>query len=362
MALKELERLQALHRFLNLDIKKDAELQEIAELAAELLDCPITLITLIEGDTQYFIYRVGTDIRQVNNENTFCQFLNATDELLIVTDANSDPRFADNPFVSGHPNICFYAGSPLTTHDGHVLGSICILDSKPRILSDAQQHLIKVLAKRVIQIMEFEFSINLLKQQFVLAREAETKLRSFFESSGACHLLIDREMCIMAFNKNMAGFLERMYDVKLKQGIHVSKILQGPSLESFEGDFKLALSGRTVTFEREVVYKNAERIWWYVSFEPGYNPDGEIIGISYNATDITERKVNEEKILAQNSSLRQIAHMQSHELRKPVATILGLMEVLKLDHASAITTEMKMLEETTNELDEKIRMIVDMIN
>ncbi|WP_170113646.1 GAF domain-containing protein [Mucilaginibacter yixingensis] len=351
-----------MHRFLNLEIDKDAELQEMIELTAELLNCPIALITLIEGDTQYFLYKVGTDVEQVSNSDSFCRYLNLGNDLMVVTDTHKDERFASNPFVTGNPNVVFYAGVPLTTHDGHLLGSICILDVISREFTPVQSRLLRVLAKRVIQIMEFEFSINLLKQQFLQARDAETKLRSFFESSSSCHLLIDRDMGVMAYNKNMASFLKRMYNVMLKQGTHVNQILQGPALESFTTDFKQALSGKTITFEREVNYKNGERIWWYVAFEPGFDAEGKIIGISYNATDITARKVNEEKILAQNSSLRQIAHMQSHELRKPVATILGLMEVLKLDHSPEMTEEMYMLEETTRELDDKIRMIVNMIN
>lgn len=362
MATKDLERLQALHRFLNLEINKDAELQEMIELAAELLDCPIALITLLEGDIQHFLYKVGTDIEQVSNTESFCRYLSLTNDLMVVNDTHKDERFANNPFVTGEPYVAFYAGAPLATHDGHLLGSICALDVMPREFSPVQLKLLKVLTKRVIQIMEFEFSINLLKQQFLLARDAETKLRSFFESSSSCHLLIDKDMHVMAYNKNMAAFLKRMYNVELRQGTHVNQVLQGPALESFTTDFNQALSGKTITFEREVNYKNGERIWWYVAFEPGYNAEGQIIGISYNATDITARKVNEEKILAQNSSLRQIAHLQSHELRKPVATILGLMEVLKLDHSPEMTEEMHMLEETTRELDEKIRMIVDMIN
>lgn len=362
MALKELERLQALHRFLNLKIDKDAELQEIAELTASLLDCPITLITLMDADTQYFLYKVGTDLEYVSNKDSFCRYLSINNELLIVPNTTKDERFTTSPFVTGTPNAVFYVGAPLTTHDGHLLGSLCALDVVPRQLSPVQLKTLKVLAKRVTQLLEFEFSINLLKQQTTLARDAETKLRSFFESSSSCHLLIDKQMAVMAYNKNMASFLQRMYDVKVKQGTMVQQVLQGAALERFTEDFNQALSGKTISFEREVIYKNEERIWWYVTFEPGFNTEGEIIGISYNATDITLRKVTEEKILAQNSSLKQIAHLQSHELRKPVATILGLMEVMKLDYAPQMTQEMHMLEETTRELDEKIRMIVNMIN
>lgn len=360
MPLRELKRLQTIHRFLNLEIDKDSELQEIAVLAAELLDCPVALITMMHERIQYFLYKVGTDQQQNAIKYTFCQYLK-TDQLLIVTDATLDPRFANNPHVKVSPFVRFYAGAALRTHDGHQLGSLCVMDMQPRQLSQAQEHLLKVLAKRIIQITEFEFSINLLKEQFIKSRESEIKLWSFFETSSALHLLVGKDLKVIDFNRNLAGFIQQMYQLKLEPGLPVSEVLQGPALVSFIKDFEIAATGEVVQFERQVTYPNGRKIWWYVTFEPGFNPEGEIVGISYNAMDINERKNNEALVLEQNEALREIAFIQSHEMRKPVASILGLMEVIKTQ-TPGLSEELAMMEPLTLDLDHRIRQIVEKIS
>jgi len=358
MPQQELERLQAIHRFLNLKIDKDQNLQEIAELASELCETPIALISLIEGDKQYFKYKVGIDAEYVMRTDTFCQHLPKGDELLIIENADTDPRVLNNACVVGRPNVRFYAGIPLNTHDGHTLGSLCVIDTKPRQLSTAQQRLLKVLSKRIIQIMEFEFSLNILKEQYIQAKDSETKLRSFFESGNSCHTLLGKELRIIAFNKNMAEFIERTYGVKLYAGMPVSEVLSGPALERFVDECNMALNGTPLRYEREVVYPT-ETIWWAITFDPGYNAEGEIIGISFNAYDITERILHEQQIVDQNNSLKNIAHIQSHELRRPVASILGFMEIFKSNGYQASSDELMLMEYATKELDDRIRNIVD---
>lgn len=357
MPQEELDRLQAVNRFLNLEIDTGKNLQEIVELAAELCETPIALISLIDDDTYYINFKVGTDEEKTLRKDTFCQYLSKKNELLIVPDASADARFANNPYVTGKPNVRFYAGIPLTTHDGHNLGSLCVIDHHTRPISDAQKHLLRVLGKRIVQLTELELSIKILKKQYLQARDAEIKLRSFFESGSSCHLLISPELRVITFNKNMADLIRRIYRIELFAGTPVSSVLSGPALERFVNECNMALSGISLSYEREVAYPQ-ETIWWHITFEPGFNNEGETIGISFNAYDITERKLQEKQILDQNESLKNIAHIQSHELRKPVASILGLMEIFKGNGYQSTTEELKILESATKELDDKIRDIV----
>jgi PAS domain S-box-containing protein len=357
----ELKLLQTIHRFLNLEIDKDIELQEITELAAEVLDCPVALITLSDSDKQNYCYSVGKEINTSAIRNSLCLDLNI-EVPEIINDTLEDHRFSSNPLVVGEPHIRFYAEAPLLTHDGHKLGNICVVDTKPKQLNSAQTHSLKVLAKRIIQITEFEFSINLLKEQFMKSRAAEIKLRAFFETSSSLHLLVDNNMNVLDFNRNMADFLWHMHDVKIQQEMPVSSVFDGESFDRFKQDFIRATKGQIVHFERKVKYRNSREIWWQVSFEPGLNPEGEIIGISYHASDITDRKNNEALILEQNRALKEIAFVQSHELRKPVATILGLVALLKQPESNEMSDELEMLDQTAKELDTKIRAIVDKIS
>jgi PAS domain S-box-containing protein len=351
----EIERLQAVDRFLNLQLNNEGELKEIVELASELCETPLSFITMMDEHTQYFKFKVGTDEVQNRRENTFCQYLVEGKELLVVQDALLDDRFINNPLVAGSPNLRFYAGAPLTTSDGFNLGTLCVIDVKPKQLSDAQKHLLSALSKRVIQIMEVSLNIQMVKEQFL---QSEIKLRSFFESAGACHLLVGKELEVISFNKKMADFLERVYHIQLFAGTNICQVLTGKHLDSFIEEYSLAFNGTPVKYEREVSY-DEELIWWQVSFEPCYSSEGEIIGISYNTIDITERKLHEQQIMAQTQSLEKIAFIQSHGLRRPVASILGFMELFKSNNYIATKKELIMMETVTKELDGHIRAIVD---
>jgi len=355
---KELNRLQAVHRFLVLEHNKESQLQEIVELASELFEAPVALITLMDKDIQYFKFKVGAEVGQNERENTFCQYLMDGDEVIEIQDALNDLRFKNNPIVSNAPFVRFYAGAPLITHDHHSVGSLCILDVKPKKLSCAQKHLLKVLANWAIMIMEFDLSLEVLKGQYIEAKGAEIKLRSFFESVGGMHLLIGKELDVMAFNKKMEDFIKKIYGVKLFEGIKVSEIIKGKQYNRFVDEYKQALYGISVKYEREVDHKG-QRIWWQVSFEPGYNAENKLVGVSYNAIDITERKIQEKQIIDQNESLKQIAYIQSHEMRKPVASLLGFMELFKANNYTTTKEELLLMEQTLKELDNKIRTIVD---
>jgi PAS domain S-box-containing protein len=352
------KRSQSVHQFLNLKLNKERELQEIVELASAMCNTPVALISLIDDDTQYFKFKVGTDIEQNDRKNSFCQYLVDQDDLLVIHDTELDIRFGDIPIVVNNVKVRFYAGAPLITNDGHSMGSLCIWDVKPRKLNKNQKKLLVMLAKRIIQIMEFEFVVGVLKKQRQEAQEAEIRLRSFFESSGSCHLLVGKKLEILAYNKAMADFVERMYQVKLFIGLKLNKILKDNQLETFLKDYRKVLNGSSVSFEQEYKYKGEEVIWMSVNFDAGYNPEGKVIGISYNATDITERKLNEQHIAKQNAALRRIAQIQSHEFRRPVASILGLMEIFKMNNYQTNEDEVKMMQKATEELDHKIKTIV----
>jgi hypothetical protein len=357
---KEFERLQAVHRFMNLEVNRTEDLQEIVEFVAELSETSIAMITLMNEHTQYIEFKVGTNLFQTVKEDTFCRYLNDEGGLLIVEDARKDRRFKNNPVVLGEPFVRFYAGAPLVTNEGFLLGSLCVMDSSPRVFSRRQMMLLKMLAKRVIEILEFELSVSLLKKQFARAEMADIKLRSFFYTAGACHLLIGKDMEIIAFNKSIAVFLEKMYAIEVYTGMKIQDIItEEGQYERFLTNYPIALSGKSVQYEIRMVFKE-EIIWWSVTLEPGLNAEDEIIGISFNAIDITKIKLHEQQILEQNEALLRIAHIQSHELRKPVATILGFMELFKLNNYSSTSEELLMMGKATQELDDKIRAIVNL--
>jgi PAS domain-containing protein len=358
MPLKELERLKAVNRFLRIDFSKEKELQEIVDLAAVICNTPTALITLLDHDTQHIKFKTGFNQLTTGREEAFCNYVLGTQEVLMVPDARLDERFIRNPLVIGDPNIRFYAGSPLNTSDGHTLGSLCVIDQYPKELTGMQLQMLEVLSRQVIQLLEFDVSLNVLKEQLMKAKDTEIKLRSFFESSNGCHLLLDKNLEVLAFNKASSEFIEKHYQGKLKIGTLVTDFIHHEHLPTFIINCNAAISGFPVELEIPLTYANGQRYWWAISYEPAYNPDGEIIGVSYNATDITRRIEQEQKVWAQNESLRHIAYIQSHEIRRPVASILGLVNVFEAEDFKATRSELLMLKEAAQELDEKIRRIV----
>lgn len=359
MPLKELERLASVNRFLKLEISKEKELQEIVSLAAQICGTPTALITLIDQNTQHIKFKVGFKPDKTSRKEAFCSHVIQQQEVMVVGDALKDERFAQNPLVIGGPKIRFYAGSPLTTEDGHALGSLCVIDQQPRELTTGQQQMLKALSKQVIQLLEFDTSLQILKEQYIAAKTSETKLRSFFESESSCHLLIGREMEILTYNKALAIFVQDMYGVKVNTDMKVTDYINATYQGDFIRNFKKALNGTPVKMERRLDYPG-RTIWWYFSFDPARNPDGDIIGVSYNATDVTQLVLEQQKVQAQHNSLDAIAWTQSHELRRPVASIMGLMNVIKAAGYQAEQEDLLMLEQAVDELDERIRHIVDL--
>ncbi|WP_434622835.1 putative bifunctional diguanylate cyclase/phosphodiesterase [Azospirillum sp. B2RO_4] len=129
---REGDRLAALQRFELLDTPAEPAFDQITRLAAKLLKVPVALISLVDRDRQWFKSRIGLPVQETPREHAFCAHALESDALLVVADARQDERFANNPLVTGDPNIRFYAGAPLRTADGLALGTICVIDDQPR--------------------------------------------------------------------------------------------------------------------------------------------------------------------------------------------------------------------------------------
>lgn len=164
LPVNENERVRALREYDILDTLPEQEYQDIVQLAALICGTPIALVSLVDTDRQWFKAKVGLDASETSRETAFCAHaLLQPDELLLVPDARRDPRFAENPLVKGAPNIHFYAGAPLKTSAGHVLGTLCVADTKPRDLSPVQQEALFALSRQVISQLDIRVKLNELE-------------------------------------------------------------------------------------------------------------------------------------------------------------------------------------------------------
>ena len=156
----EPERLDALHSYRVLDTDPEQAFDDLVQLSAFICGTPISLISLIDDERQWFKAQVGTNISQTLREHSFCQYAMLANDVYEVPDAAADARFADNPLVTGDPHIRFYAGAPLLTPEGQPLGTLCALDTVPRHLTADQRGALRVLAHQAMAHLELR-RINL---------------------------------------------------------------------------------------------------------------------------------------------------------------------------------------------------------
>lgn len=172
------ERLKKLNSYQILDTPNESEYDEIVQLASQICNVPISLMTLVDKDRQWFKAKVGLDVSETTREISFCGHAINNDSMFVVEDASIDERFIDNPLVIADPNIKFYMGMPLTTPDGHNIGTLCVIDHKPRTLTDEQKNAVRILAKQVVNHMELRLQIKEIKNAYVdLFEEREFSLR-----------------------------------------------------------------------------------------------------------------------------------------------------------------------------------------
>jgi PAS domain S-box-containing protein len=132
----------------------DPRLTSLTDFATALFGAPISLVSIVESERQWFPARTGIDARQTPRDTSFCAYAMTGDEIMVVNDATRDPRFADNVLVTGAPHIRFYAGAPLRRADGSPLGALCVIDPEPREgLTDLQAKGLTCLAGSVMALL-----------------------------------------------------------------------------------------------------------------------------------------------------------------------------------------------------------------
>lgn len=150
----EVKRLKVLWQYDVLDTVPEEVFDNLTDLAAHICEAPVAMISMVDENRQWFKARVGTSVKETTRDISFCAHAILNDDLLVISDATKDPRFSDNPLVTGSQKIRFYAGAPLVTPDGHALGTLCVLDKKPRKLRPEQQQALRVLAHHVVSQLE----------------------------------------------------------------------------------------------------------------------------------------------------------------------------------------------------------------
>ena len=231
---EEQARLAALREYKILDTAPEQAFDDLTLLASQICETPIALISLIDSGRQWFKSRVGLEVDETPR-NQACAFAILQKDLFVVEDATKDPRFSTNPLVQSDPQIRFYAGAQLYSSDALPLGTLCVIDRKPRQLSGLQYRALEALSRQVQAQLELRQNLLELKQALELRDQAEAlqqqlmlELQRAFEDtkrlsgllpiSSACKFSITIPADVNAINPVVDGVLEVARQMQSAQG------------------------------------------------------------------------------------------------------------------------------------------------
>ena len=174
----ELERLSAVNSYDILDTIPEKDYDDLTTLIASICDIPIALISVLDNDRNFFKSHFGIPFNESPRNISFCGHTILEDDILIIEDARADERFADNPLVTEQQAI-FYAGVPLINPEGFPLGTLCVFDHKPRVLTDTQITALKTLGRQVVNLLELRRNNFTLKKIKSELEERNNRLKIF---------------------------------------------------------------------------------------------------------------------------------------------------------------------------------------
>ena len=292
----EKERLEALKSYHIMDSLSEQEFNAITKLAASICGVPIALISLLDENRQWFKAKFGIDVEETPRNISFCQHAILETKIFEVENALENPIFAQNPLVTNDPDIRFYAGAPLIDPNGYNLGTLCVIDKKPKKLTDEQKDSLETLASEVVSLILLRKS----KKDMELAKnEMEAMLSGLQE--GIVFQNVNGE--IIRCNQSAEKILGLTYDQM------IGKTSVDPSWRAIHedgSDFPGNTHPAMVTLETKLplsniimgVHKpNGELTWITINSVPLFTNDTNIInGVISTFKDITESKVQQDKI------------------------------------------------------------------
>jgi PAS domain S-box-containing protein len=312
----EAHRLQVLLDLNILDTPPEERFDRITRLASRLFDVPIALVSLIDADRQWFKSRVGLRTEQTDRSVSFCAHAILHDTVMIVEDARRDERFATNPLVVGGPHIRFYAGYPLAAPDGSKLGTLCLIDRAPRQFSDDEGALLKDLASIVAnEVAAFELN-RALQQQ----RDSEVWMGALLEHVPEGVVMLDREGVVLTFNPAA----ERIF------GAAAVTMIGRPARELLIDDLDLlreSLQSGGLT-PHEGSGRRADGTVFPIEFSVSTMYLGGQRRFAAIVRDISRRREADIRSRVTEERHRKYFTTATHELRTPMASVLGFSELL----------------------------------
>ena len=294
------ERLRALLDLEVLDTTAEADLDALVQAASLVCEVPISLISLVDANRQWFKARVGLEAEQTPRDISFCGHAILDDGIFEIPDASADPRFAGNPLVTQAPDIRFYAGVPIKLSNGANIGTFCVIDRTPKKLTDTQRTILSKLAATAASLLEKRAQLRQVaqwKQQVEQSNSDRLRLAAIVEQSDDAIISKDNQARITSWNQGA----QRMFGYSAEEmlGQHITRLFPHPLLDEEDRLVNTLRSGGVIAnYETTRLHKSGHEIPVSLSMSLLLGPTGEPVGISKIVRDISARVAADEALRA----------------------------------------------------------------
>jgi len=234
----------------------------------------------------------------------------------------------------------------------------------PEVLRNLKGKYYKTFVKRISaksgHLLKIESDRKLIARLQAELERLSFKFRAIFDNSNSYYIILDRQLSILDYNKASLHFIKKLFNKRLKIGDSILGFLHPSSIKMVTENCEKSFNGEKYAVEKRIRHQDNLITWWCFEFSPAFDLKGHVTGAVLIANDITKRKAFEEKIRSQHKKLMDICVMQSHEVRGPVSTIMGLMSLIKDSNYEPEREYLMLLELTADQLDKNIREIVDL--
>ncbi len=330
--------LSAYERLRRLDTAPAAELDALTKAAALVCGTPISLISLLDQDTQWFKANYGLEgVSETDRSISFCTHALEGEQLMEVEDATQDRRFAENPLVTDGLKFRFYAGVPLQLSDGERVGTLCVVDQKPKALSEQQREILSHLARAAAKALEAR--LIALHEHELLAVEAEA--RSILENSPDAILTMDTAGTIRHWNEAA----ERLFGYTAEEALgRPLSLIVAPEHLDAQTDLvaRLADGNATRNLRTERLHRDGHRVPVSVSLGPVISENGAVTGATEIIRDISEVVKAQREVEAAEKRIERLYRATPAMLHStdPTGTILSVsdrwLDVMKYSREEVI--------------------------
>jgi PAS domain S-box-containing protein len=295
-------RVQSLKRLGLLDSETEERFDRLCRLASAHFKVPISTITLLDEGRQWFKAAIGLTCSETGREVSFCGYTILTDQPLIIADARQDIRFYDNPLVLGDPHLRFYAGIPLKTEDGYRVGTFCIMDSQPRILTEDELGRFRDLAA----IVEDEMNAVGNRQSLKVLRHSEEGFAGAFHYAAIGIALVSPEGRWLKVNSSLCHLLG--YSEPELMRLTFQDITHPDDLASSIARTRDLIAGKISTFqvEKRYLHRRGHPVWVALSVSLLRDQAGKPLYFIAQVQDITARKQAEANLAERTAQLDRI--------------------------------------------------------